>query len=110
VPYREGSGSKAESDDVETTSPSFDSLRRASVRLFAKLPRPTRLLWICLLLLGVYAIAFSLQGSGIVPIIGTANPAHVIENCAADGVILSRGEWYTLLAAAAGLPARWREQ
>jgi len=55
----------------------MDSLRRASVRLFAKLPRPARLLWIFLLLLGGYAIAFTLQGDGIIPLI--ALPALAVE-------------------------------
>jgi predicted oxidoreductase len=37
----------------------------------------------------------------IVPIIGTTKPEHVIDNCAADRVELTRVEWYTLLEAAA---------
>jgi predicted oxidoreductase len=43
--------------------------------------------------------------AGIVPIIGTTNPDHVSENCAADGVNLSREEWYSLLASAAETPS-----
>ena len=38
--------------------------------------------------------------AGIVPIIGATQSHHVIENCAADGVDLSRAEWYSLLHAA----------
>ena len=53
------------------------SARRAYVRLIAKLPRPARLLWIFLLALGAYAIAFTLQGSGIVALI--ALPALAVE-------------------------------
>ncbi len=45
--------------------------------LLARLPRPARLLWICLLILGVYAILFSLQGAGVVPLI--ALPALALE-------------------------------
>lgn len=43
--------------------------------------------------------------AGIVPIIGTSNPDHVIENCAADGVELSREEWYSLFASTSDHPA-----
>jgi predicted oxidoreductase len=39
----------------------------------------------------------------IVPIIGTVNPQHVVENCAADAVELTREEWYRLVNAAAGI-------
>lgn len=37
----------------------------------------------------------------IVPIIGTTKAEHLTENCAADGVELTRQEWYELLQAAA---------
>jgi predicted oxidoreductase len=39
--------------------------------------------------------------AGIVPIIGATKVEHVIDNCAADRVQLSRTEWYSLLRAAA---------
>jgi len=39
--------------------------------------------------------------ANIVPIIGATKPEHVIDNCAADRIELSRVEWYTLLRAAA---------
>ena len=38
--------------------------------------------------------------SGIVPIIGASKPEHIIDNCAADRITLSRQEWTTLLYAA----------
>lgn len=38
--------------------------------------------------------------AGIVPIIGTATPQRIAEACAADGVQLSRADWYALLQAA----------
>ncbi|MBI4166688.1 MAG: aldo/keto reductase, partial [Acidobacteria bacterium] len=41
--------------------------------------------------------------AGIVPIIGPTKLEHVIEDCAADGVELSRVEWYSLLRAAAAI-------
>lgn len=44
--------------------------------------------------------------AGIVPIIGSTNPEHVIDNCAADRVNLTNREWYTLLASAARMTLR----
>jgi predicted oxidoreductase len=41
--------------------------------------------------------------AGIVPIIGATKAEHVIDNCAADRIELSRAEWYSLLRAAAAL-------
>jgi len=41
--------------------------------------------------------------AGIVPIIGATKVEHVIDNCAAGRVELSRAEWYALLRAAAQL-------
>jgi predicted oxidoreductase len=41
--------------------------------------------------------------AGIVPIIGATKVEHVIDNCAADRIELSRAEWYSLLRAAAAL-------
>jgi predicted oxidoreductase len=39
----------------------------------------------------------------IVPVFGTMSPAHLIENCKADEVQLSRSEWYALLSSTARL-------
>lgn len=44
--------------------------------------------------------------AGIVPVFATSSPAHLIENCAADDVSLSRSEWYALFAAAGRLTYR----
>lgn len=41
--------------------------------------------------------------AGVVPIVGSINPQRIAESCAADRVVLSRDEWYTLFAAAAKL-------
>jgi predicted oxidoreductase len=41
--------------------------------------------------------------AGIVPVIGASQPDHIKENCDADGVELTREEWYRLLAAGAGV-------
>ena len=38
----------------------------------------------------------------IQPIVGTTNPERLVASCAGDGVELSRGEWYGLLAAVRG--------
>ena len=48
----------------------------------------------------------------IVPIIGTSRVDHLVQDCAADHVELSRQEWYSLLQAAAAVesdarPAPW---
>ena len=40
--------------------------------------------------------------AGILPVIGTANPVHLRANAEADGIELSREEWWTLLAEARG--------
>jgi predicted oxidoreductase len=42
--------------------------------------------------------------AGIVPILGTQNPARLVDSCRADTVTLSRIEWYRLLQAARGEP------
>ncbi len=39
--------------------------------------------------------------AGIVPIIGATKVEHVVDNCAADRIELSRAEWYSLLRAIA---------
>jgi predicted oxidoreductase len=45
-----------------------------------------------------------LRPAGIQPIIGTTNPERLIASCLADGVTLSREEWYTLFTAGRGAP------
>ncbi len=71
---RLGIGAEAESDTTESRRTSrigaaLDPARRASVRAFARLPRPVRLLWISLAILGGYAIAFNLNGVGLASLI-----------------------------------------
>jgi hypothetical protein len=44
--------------------------------------------------------------AGIVPIIGSTNPHHIIEDCTADRVELSDEEWYELFAAWANIKSR----
>jgi len=43
--------------------------------------------------------------AGIVPVIGATKVEHVIDNCAADRVELSRTEWYSLLRTTATIEA-----
>lgn len=43
--------------------------------------------------------------SGIIPIIGAKQVEHILENCAADSVVLSREEWYSLFASAMDVPS-----
>ena len=53
----------------------------------------------------VVALAWLLKHpSGIVPIVGSNSPAHLREAAAADGVELTREQWYRLLLAARGSP------
>jgi predicted oxidoreductase len=40
--------------------------------------------------------------AGIQPIIGTTNPERVVASCLADGISLSREEWYALFIAGRG--------
>ena len=40
--------------------------------------------------------------SKVIPIVGSSNPAHIADSAGADGVELSRDEWYRLYVAARG--------
>jgi predicted oxidoreductase len=44
--------------------------------------------------------------AGVLPITGATSPEHIIENCAADRLVLSDDEWYALLAAATDAESR----
>ncbi len=56
------------------------------------------------------ALAWLLQHPArIVPVLGASNPAHIADNCAADGIVLSRQEWYSLFACAADIESRISE-
>jgi predicted oxidoreductase len=57
--------------------------------------------------LSAVALAWILHHpAGIVPIIGSTKPEHIIDNCAAGRVKLTKQEWYGLLAAAAQMTRR----
>ncbi len=66
---REPSDESTHNAPVPSRGPPLDVLRRASVRAFAHLPRPVRLAWIFLAILGAYSVAFNLQGLGLLPLI-----------------------------------------
>ena len=54
-----------------------------------------------------YAIALAWllrHPAGILPVLGASKLQHIVDNCAADRVTLSREEWYSLLITASGLP------
>jgi predicted oxidoreductase len=38
--------------------------------------------------------------ANIIPVIGSTNPKHIADNCAADAITLDRDDWYRLLVAA----------
>ena len=49
------------------------------------------------------AVAWLLRHpAGIQPIVGTTDPVRLVACCAADGITLSREEWYALFTAARG--------
>jgi predicted oxidoreductase len=54
---------------------------------------------------GQLAIAWLLRHpSGIIPLVGSNNPAHIQEAAEAAQIILTREDWYTLWVAARGVP------
>jgi Na+-translocating ferredoxin:NAD+ oxidoreductase RnfD subunit len=57
----------------------LDSVRRASTRAFARLPRPARLLWIFLAVLGGFGVAFSLHGLGLATLVTLPAMAALID-------------------------------
>ncbi len=57
----------------------FDSARRATTRAVARLPRPARLLWILLAILGAYGVAFPLAGLGLATLITLPLTAALID-------------------------------
>ncbi len=61
-----------EADENPGPSPTLSRVsaaRRASLRVLARLPRPTRLLWIILAILGATAVAVNLHGVGLLPLL-----------------------------------------
>ena len=47
---------------------------------------------------------------GVIPLVGTANPAHITEAAASAGLSLARDDWYELLVIARGRPMPWAQR
>ncbi|TFG66967.1 MAG: aldo/keto reductase, partial [Anaerolineales bacterium] len=60
---------------------------------------------------GQLSLAWLMQlPGGIIPLVGTANPAHIAEAVAAVGTTLDRDDWYELMVIARGRPMPWRQR
>ena len=60
---------------------------------------------------GQLSLAWMMQlPGGVIPLVGTANPAHIAEAVAAEGTILERDDWYELMVIARGRPIPWRQR
>jgi aryl-alcohol dehydrogenase-like predicted oxidoreductase len=58
--------------------------------------------------LGQLSLAWLMQQPGpVIPLVGTANPAHIAEAAGAVGVTLDRDDWYELMVIARGRPMPW---
>ena len=61
--------------------------------------------------LGQLALAWLLQlPGGVIPLVGTANAAHIEEAAAAVDVTLERDDWYELMVIARGRPMPWGQR
>ena len=57
------------------------------------------------------ALAWLMQlPSGMIPLVGTANPDHIAEATEATGTTLARDDWYELLVIARGRPMPWGQR
>ena len=60
---------------------------------------------------GQLALAWLMQlPGGVIPLVGSANPAHVEEAVEAADIELARDEWYELTVIGRGRPMRWRQR
>lgn len=60
---------------------------------------------------GQLSLAWLMQlPGGVIPLVGTANPAHIAEAAAAVGATLDRDDWYELMVIARGRPMPWRQR
>jgi predicted oxidoreductase len=46
----------------------------------------------------------------VIPLVGTANPAHIVEASEAVGKRIDRDDWYELMVIARGRPMPWGQQ
>lgn len=61
--------------------------------------------------LGQVALAWLMQlPGGVIPLLGTANPDHVVEAVEAVGKRLDRDDWYELMVIARGRPMPWGQR
>ena len=57
---------------------------------------------------GQLALAWLLKvPGGTIPLVGTANPAHIEEAVAAIDITLARDDWYEMMVIARGRPMPW---
>jgi aryl-alcohol dehydrogenase-like predicted oxidoreductase len=60
---------------------------------------------------GQLSLAWMMQlPGGVIPLVGTANPAHIAEAAFAVGTVLTRDDWYELMVIARGRPMPWRQR
>ena len=63
------------------------------------------------LTVGQLSLAWLLQmPGGVIPLVGTANDAHIREAAAAAEVTLARDDWYEMLVIGRGRPMPWRQK
>lgn len=60
---------------------------------------------------GQLSLAWMMQlPGGVIPLVGTANPAHITDAAEAVGKILERDDWYELMVIARGRPMPWSQR
>jgi aryl-alcohol dehydrogenase-like predicted oxidoreductase len=60
---------------------------------------------------GQLSLAWMMQlPGGVIPLVGTANPAHITEAVGAVGVEMERDDWYELMVIARGRPMPWSQR
>ena len=61
--------------------------------------------------LGQLALAWLLKvPGGTIPLVGTANAAHIAEAAAAVDIVLERDDWYEMMVIARGRPMPWGQR
>ena len=60
---------------------------------------------------GQLSLAWLMQlPGGVIPLVGTSNPAHIAQAAAAVGKELERDDWYELMVIARGRPMPWSQR
>ena len=86
------SGSRANPGTPKRTVPGLPQAIEQVAREIGATPALVALAWLLM------------HPAGIVPIVGSIDPARIVELTRADGISLSREQWYRLLIAARGEP------